>query len=293
VATDELVPPAEYVPTAQKLDDLGYRYELDVFAPIEHNGLAINDEFAPAAAFLGTTRVDRDPSHVTFVRVPSLDYPKLGFVADHAYWTGGIELRDPNADSGHGTVDVVSHGFGRGDAPADATQHGAGTLTGGTFPALAFASQSKAWGDAPSAPKLDQLDVNATNVKSLTIDAPRARVTCGAKVNVKSDGPLALTLTGCERSLLPSSRSCVDTRKWSFRLHHSRKSRVVSVVAYVNGKRKMSRRGTSISRVTLKRLPQKTFKVRIVATQSNGTRLISSRTYRGCKKGRPRGRRHR
>ncbi len=80
---------------------------------------------------------------------------------------------------------------------------------------------------------------------------------------------------------------CVDRRKFSFRLHHGPRARVVRVRVYVNGKRKLSRRGHDIRRVTLKRLPKGTFKVRIVATQSSGSKLISTRTYRGCKKSRP------
>ena len=61
MATDELVPPASYGPTALALDSAGYRYELDVYSPGEHLTLAINDQYAPAAAFLGTTMVNRNP----------------------------------------------------------------------------------------------------------------------------------------------------------------------------------------------------------------------------------------
>jgi hypothetical protein len=39
--------------------------------------------------------------------------------------------------------------------------------------------------------------------------------------------------------------------------------------------------------VTLRRLPKRKFKVRIVATQSGGSKLISTRTYHGCRKSRP------
>src|SRR5204863_4562347 len=53
-AADELVGPAMYLPTANELDSLGYDYELDVFAPGEHLSLAVNDQFKPAADFLGT-----------------------------------------------------------------------------------------------------------------------------------------------------------------------------------------------------------------------------------------------
>jgi hypothetical protein len=81
--------------------------------------------------------------------------------------------------------------------------------------------------------------------------------------------------------------SCVDRRKFTFRLHHGPRSRVVRVVVYVNGKRKLARRGRDLRRVTVRRLPRGRFKVRIVATHSNGSRLVSTRTYRGCTKSRP------
>src|SRR5437867_1684909 len=60
---DELVPPTDYEPTARQLDSLGYRYELDIFTPSEHLTLAINDQFAPAAAFLDLAKVNRNPAH--------------------------------------------------------------------------------------------------------------------------------------------------------------------------------------------------------------------------------------
>ena len=60
-SADELVPPASYLPTADELDSLGYRYELDIYNG-EHLTLAIHDQYAPAAAFLGTAEVDRNPA---------------------------------------------------------------------------------------------------------------------------------------------------------------------------------------------------------------------------------------
>jgi hypothetical protein len=83
-------------------------------------------------------------------------------------------------------------------------------------------------------------------------------------------------------------RRCVDRRKFSFRLHRNRGARVVRVVVFVNGKRKLVRRGRNIRRVSIERLPRKRFVVRIVTTQSNGARSVSVRRYRGCKKGKPR-----
>jgi hypothetical protein len=91
---------------------------------------------------------------------------------------------------------------------------------------------------------------------------------------------------------LPSNRRCVDTRKFTFRLHHAKTTRIVRVDVYVNGKRKVHAKGRDIGRVTLTRLPQKKFVVKVVARQSSGSTITSTRTYKGCKKSRPRTRAH-
>src|SRR5205823_8888478 len=136
---DELVDEAQFEATASKLDSLGYRYELDAYQPCANPGcsplftnhlqLAINDQYAPAAAFLGTARVDRNPAHVTYVVDEGRNHPKIGLDGDHAYWVSGLKLRD--VGSGSGKIDAASHGFGVGDPTASGTQLGSGMLTGG------------------------------------------------------------------------------------------------------------------------------------------------------------------
>jgi hypothetical protein len=92
---------------------------------------------------------------------------------------------------------------------------------------------------------------------------------------------------------LPEVRGCVDRRKFTWRLHHAKSTTVVSVQIFVNGKRNVHRRGKNIETVSLKRLPEGIFRVRIVSTHSDGRRIISTRRYKGCKKGKPRSRRGR
>ena len=195
--SDELVPIAGVLEQVKTFDELGYRYEFDEFQAGEHLTLAINDEYAPAAAFLGTETVNRDPSHVTYVYNPTMDFPADGTTAGHAYWVYGVTLRDSSGTAPLGKVDVRSHGFGVGDPVPGETQHGAGALTGGQIPAIPYTSQSKAWGPAPSEAAADTLDINATNVSAVTIDAKRAKVNCKAHLNVVTDGPLTVTLADC------------------------------------------------------------------------------------------------
>jgi pimeloyl-ACP methyl ester carboxylesterase len=195
--SDELVPIAGVLEQVKTFDELGYRYEFDQFQAGEHLTLAINDEFAPGATFLGTETVNRDPSHVTYVYNPTMDFAADGTTAGHAYWVYGVALRDSSGTAPLGKVDVRSHGFGVGDPVSGETQHGAGALTGGQIPAIPYTSQSKAWGAAPSEPASDALDITATNVSAVTIDAKRAKVNCKAHLNVVTDGPLTVTLADC------------------------------------------------------------------------------------------------
>jgi predicted acyl esterase len=97
----------------------------------------------------------------------------------------------------------------------------------------------------------------------------------------------AAPLAAAPNGRAPKPR-CVDRRKFSFRVHQPRRGRVVKVVAYVNGKRVRGVRGRRVTRLVLKRLPRGVFKVRIVATTNSGSRTISVRSYRGCRKSRPR-----
>ena len=212
---DELVNEASFEKTANALDSLGYRYETDAFQPCANPGcsplfpnhlqLAINDWFAPAAAFLGTTNVDRNPAHVTYVVDTARNHSKIGVVGDHAYWASGLKLRDPNKNGPGGDpiakIDALSHGFGTTDPVVSSPGTGAGTLSGGNFGTLAFTRQFRTWGPALPALKLDRIDLTATNLATATINVQRAHVDCQVQVNITTDGPLTVTLPGCGRTI--------------------------------------------------------------------------------------------
>lgn len=85
---------------------------------------------------------------------------------------------------------------------------------------------------------------------------------------------------------LPSNHRCIDTRKWKFKLHHPSNDRIKDVQVFINGKKKVHKTGSNINRLTLKKLPKKKFRVKIIATRASGVESISKRTYKGCKKGR-------
>jgi hypothetical protein len=212
---DELANDALFNSTAAKLDSLGYRYELDAFRPCanpacsplfpNHLQLAVNDQFAPAAAFLGSARVDRDPAHVTYVLDEARNHAKLGLVGNHAYWVSGLKLRDPSKTGATGDptgqIDAISHGNGVSEPAAELTQPGSGTLTGGNLGDIQYTSQTKKWGPPTPGPRADAIDVNATNLSRASIDVKRAGVDCSVKLNITSDGPIDIALPGCNRTV--------------------------------------------------------------------------------------------
>jgi pimeloyl-ACP methyl ester carboxylesterase len=212
---DELANEADFQTTAAKLQSLGYRYELDAFQPCalapmpqncsplfpNHLELAVNDQFAPAAAFVGTAHVDLNPPHVTYVLDAERNRTNVDVVGDHAYWLSGLTLRSTSQTASNGDpegqIDVLSHGFGVRDPSASGQQLGTGTLTGGNLGNLIFTRQFQTWGSTPRAPKADTIDITASNIATVRIDARRARVDCHAKLNVNSDGPLKVTMVDC------------------------------------------------------------------------------------------------
>jgi hypothetical protein len=121
----------------------------------------------------------------------------------------------------------------------------------------------------------------------------RVTDTDGSCNNLGGAGGLSPTTPGTSKGDdLPSKHGCLDRRRFTFHLHHGAGATVVRVSVFVNGKRRVHTSGTDIKTVTLKRLPQKKFRVRVVSLHSNGSSLISTRTYKGCTKSKPKTRRH-
>jgi predicted acyl esterase len=87
----------------------------------------------------------------------------------------------------------------------------------------------------------------------------------------------------------PSGGGCIDRRKFSFRLRHAKGQRVVRARAYVNGKLVVKRKGRNLRRLTIKKLPLGKFKVKILTRTNDGHKTRTVRTYKGCRKSRPRG----
>ena len=182
------------------LDELGYRYDFWWFAEPASGGHAEYRNYAKDAFGELTERpIDRDPRRVTYVLNAAMHEPHYGITADHAYWLSELELADEAAL--FGTIDVVSRAFPAGDPEAQPQETSSGTSSHGSLP---FERALRRWGDAPEGQAEDVLDITATNVRSVTVDAGRAGVSCDPTINVTSDVPLEVRLVGNGCELAPA-----------------------------------------------------------------------------------------
>jgi endoglycosylceramidase len=107
-------------------------------------------------------------------------------------------------------------------------------------------------------------------------------------------GPLCPPPATLPGTGLPPSGSCIAFRGVRFRLRQPPHGRRVRVTAYVDGRRVAERRGHRVTSLVVRHLPRgKRFRLRVVSITSRGDRIVSVRTYRGCRKSRPRTRAHR
>jgi hypothetical protein len=219
-STDELVPLPG--PRAQNIgapeqgirgfEQLGYRYRFRVYAPADHVVLSIySDQAVPD--FLGRAHVDRDPFHVTFRYVPAADDKALGLVHDHAYWISGVRLRGAGVPVPGGTaaaatgavpasalVDAVTDEKGLAD-PVSASTRDAGVGGGPPIAGvvqIAYTEVGRSWSPPARIAPQNRLRLTLAGVGGVSVDVGRAGLDSRrvAAVQVATDGPTAITLTG-------------------------------------------------------------------------------------------------
>jgi predicted esterase len=280
---DELANPATVEAAFAVAEQAGIRYDHWVFAPAGHITIGNNDEFGPAVQFFGDHTVDRDPAHVTYVFNPAED-PKALSATDHAYWLSGLKL---SAGKSSGKIDARSRAAGVGDPPVEPVKPSAGTLNGGSHGPLPYTRRTIEWGPAPKQAKANALDLTTTGLSAVTVDAPRAGVGCDAALNVKSDGPLKVTLGGCDvTTTVRSGRTRVCASRRGFVIHLPRRvhgRRVLRATVRVGTAKARTVRGKRLAlRISLRGRPKQRVRVRIVSRLAGGRRAVTTRTYRTC-----------
>ncbi|HEX8067248.1 MAG TPA: hypothetical protein VF520_12085 [Thermoleophilaceae bacterium] len=105
-----------------------------------------------------------------------------------------------------------------------------------------------------------------------------------------SDGNSGFYVVRLTNGVWPFPRGeagCLRPSSIAFKLHRVAGTRVVRVEAYANGRRRLRRSGRDVRRIELTRLPRGgRLAVRVVATHSTGAKVVSSRSWNGCRKGR-------
>jgi hypothetical protein len=147
-----------------------------------------------------------------------------------------------------------------------------------------------------------ELKAGKTEQWTLTCEDPVSKkVLETRKITVDRGQTLGLDLPcGAKAGTVPppkGGRSCVDKRKFALQAHTPRGGKLLRIVVFVNDKRvatlkgKKARRG----RIILNKLKplRGRYKVTVVVYGTKGYRRISTRVYKGCKKGRPHTRTHR
>jgi hypothetical protein len=270
---DELVPVNETEQTTEVLTGLRLRFSHFLFAASDHLTLYTNDEYGPAAEFLGEHRVDRDPERVTYVVDPREDSAPAQAVADHAYWLSGLRPRDPDAEQ-RATIDARSDGFGRGEPEVLEVERSAGAVQGGSHGPMPYDRRARDWRPAAPDARRDRLVVRATNLAAATVDLRRARLSCAPELDLRSDGPLDLRLgcapagggTGAGRPVARCARTV------TLRLPRIRGRRIVSV-RVTRGRRTVKRvRGRDVRRVSVRRPTRRAFALRLRARTAGGRR---------------------
>ena len=192
---DELQSLANTEPTVSAMTSAGLRIDAYRFETWDHLSPSTNDFYQPGVEFLGTARVERNPAHVHYVLNTAEDFARSNVAPRGAYWLSGLELAD--ASAAVGSIDVRSEGFGVADAVANAVAQSTGVYSGGYHEPAPFTRRVVEWQAPAAAPVRDRLVITARNIARVTIDPVRARVSCGAALQIDSTVPLTVTLKGC------------------------------------------------------------------------------------------------
>jgi poly(3-hydroxybutyrate) depolymerase len=216
---DELVPVTGVERFGLRLQELGYRYDLQLFAGYEHYTQAIVDEWRDGSFYLNKFTRPNNPRQVTYKIVPALvnalntvnaNGVAFNFNPDGAYWIDNITVR--NADSANpdqfGQVDITSLAIvedevlsvpriadGNVDNPQDPwlTAQGLSPL-GHSTP---YVRQGQDWLVIGETAASNGFEGTVTGLASLSLDLSRMGLNFSQPINGKivSDGAAILTLT--------------------------------------------------------------------------------------------------
>lgn len=192
---DELVNVTGVLQTEQRLHDLGYVHELDLFPGYDHFLFSEVDRWGPGKVWLADDLVPRNPAHVTYRAFPEADDTAHALVHDHAYWVSDVAVA-PGSRSG--LVDVRSLARGTGDPEL------AELLPPVGLDPAPYLRRGRAAAAQGSTQRSNELVISLDGVSSVTLWPERGGVTRGTLVlDVASTTPATIVLRGTfgERAL--------------------------------------------------------------------------------------------
>ena len=168
---DELVPVLGTARHGLRFQELGYRYEQDIFTA-DHFLLGEIDEWDRGKEFLKPLTVERDPWRVRYKVMRGADFPGMGLVHDHAYWVWDILFDEQvTGEGGHaGLVDVTSYAYAH-RGPSAREEYPAG----GVDP-LPYVGHGIRWAPPERERTRNALSVVLRNVLDATIGLKGARI---------------------------------------------------------------------------------------------------------------------
>ena len=208
---DELVPITGVQRVGVRLAELGYRYDLTMFAGYEHFTQAIIDEWADGATYLNRFERNANPRTVTYKVVPALvnavntvtaDDVAFAFKPDGAYWTDGLVVRDGDSTdtSVSGQLDATSLAIAE-DGHLAIPRTGVASPAGHSTP---FVRHGMEWLDTGDpAPTANAFTATLRNLSAATLNLRRMQLDTDRAVTgtVTTDGATTLTLTQLGRTV--------------------------------------------------------------------------------------------
>lgn len=185
---DELAPVSQSLEITAAMSDLGNRHSLVLYSAGEHLALAVQDRFDDLVDLLPDTTREQRPATFSHTWFPNLDDERFGIGATGVWWVDDLAARD-TAPGTTARLDATSTGLPGADIVTAAFGP---TPDPEPIPALV---QGVTWDRTDTPAGRDGLELDLTNVGSVTVDAVEASFACGDVVTT-TDGRTALTLAG-------------------------------------------------------------------------------------------------
>lgn len=196
---DEMLPLTGQIAPHKALDDLGYRYGVDVYAGYGHLSWGAFDGWTAARDWIGTRTRQTTPRSIDYRYSDSIADPAtadtLGLRYGNAWWVSDLARRDADAADPedpyrYGSISVTSRAI-----PADA--HTAVRSTEPQASPHPHTRTELTWVAGGPEPIENVLEVELANIAAATIDVDAAGLDPGGlEVTLTTDGPGHVRLRG-------------------------------------------------------------------------------------------------